>query len=105
MSWKLASPDHSVTLELNVANGSLSGTATFNAKTYGVSGGASGVAGKTASAFGLTGGSNEGRPSFVAATGIMTGSNDAPTQIEIQLDVSSSADGTINQYQGVLLPA
>ena len=105
MSWKLSSPDHSVTLELNVAGGSLSGTATFNAKTFVVSGAASGVAGKTASAFGLLGGSNEGRPSFVAATGIMTGSTDAPTQIEIQLDVSSSADGTINQYQGVLLPA
>lgn len=107
MSWKLASADHVLALDLNVGDGPLNGTLTFEGKSFGVSGAwaASGVAGRAASAFGLSGVLGGDRPTYIAATGIMTGPGAAPTQIEIQADVASSADGSINQYKGVLLPA
>jgi len=107
MSWKLASSDHVMALELNVGDGPLNGTLTFEGQTYGVSGAwaASGVDGRAASAFGLSGATGGDPATYIAATGIMTGPGPAPTQIDIQASTSSSADGTINEYKGILLPA
>jgi hypothetical protein len=106
MSWKLASADHSLALDLDVGDGPLNGTLTFDGKVFTVFGSwaASGVDGRTASAFGVSGQTTADPLVYVAATGIMTGQN-APTQINILVDASSSADGTINHYEGVLLPA
>jgi len=79
--------------------------------TYGVSGGwaASGsVAGRNYSAFavrGNTGNILQGAPNFVAAAGIMTGQAAAPTQIDLQVGVSSSSDGTLTRYSAVLVPS
>jgi len=99
MSWKLASSDHTLTLDLAEGNGSLNGTVSFGGKTYGVTGGLA------ASTFGLSGRTNEDPPIYLAAVGTVKGSSDTPTQVHIQVDVASSADGTINQYQGELLLA
>lgn len=108
MSWKLASSDHVVALELNVGDdGPLTGTLTLNGNSYGVTGeyAASGVEGRAASPFGLSGVIGGDMPAYIAATGIMTGPGAAPTQIQIQAFTSSSADGTITEYKGILLPA
>jgi hypothetical protein len=107
MSWKVASPDRSIVLDLNVADGPLNGSLTWDGKVFNVSGSwaASGVDKRNASAFAVSGQIPGDKPIYVGATGIMTGSADAATQIKIQVDASSSVDGTINHYEGVLLPA
>lgn len=107
MSWKLASADHSLALDLNVGDGSLNGTLTWDGNVFGVSGSwaASGISGRNASAFVISGQTPGNIPVYLAATGIITGQTDTPTQININADESASADGTINHYEGVLLPA
>lgn len=107
--WRLASSDHrcSVALEAN-DNGPLSGALTYEGQTYNVAGGwdaSFSVPGRNFSAFSLFGRTGNPIPDFVAATGIMTGPGTAPTQIDIQLDVSSSNAGTIQHYKGVLVTA
>lgn len=109
MTWNLASPDFSVLLSFNVdsQNGALNGTLSFNGTMYPVSGAwaASGVTGRTASAFSVFGSTQAASPNFVAASGIMIGGGDAPTQIDIRLGVSSSTDGSLTHYSGVLVPS
>jgi hypothetical protein len=110
--WKLASSDHTFTLDVEASDDSpMNGTLTYQGKSYSVTGtwAASGsMPQRNASAFalsGFTGKLTEGMPNFIAATGIMTGPGGSPTKIDIQADSSSSADGTIQRYTGVLYPA
>ena len=111
-SWNLASADHAVSLSLQLTGSQtevLTGTITFGGIQYGVAGGwaASGsVTGRNYSAFALSGSANgpNGAPNFIAATGIMSGFAAAPTQIDIQADISSSGNGTVVHYGGVLVP-
>ena len=107
MLWKLASTDRVLAVDLNVDDGPLNGTVTFEGQSYSVSGAwaAGGVDGRMASAFGLSGVLSGDKPAYIAATGIMTGPGDAPAQIEIQAYTSSSADGSMKEYKGVLLRA
>ena len=105
--WKLASADHTVSLNVNAMDadphdGEMNGTITYKGTIYNVSGGwaASGFA-RHATAFGLSGAS---QGTFIAATGIMTGPSTAPARIDIQVDLSSTSDGTIEDYKGALFP-
>ncbi|MFN0112578.1 MAG: alkaline phosphatase family protein [Blastocatellia bacterium] len=108
-SWNLISLDQivAVSLEASGDNGQLSGTLTFEGKNYPVNGGwdASGsIPGRNFSAFSLSGRTQTQPdvPDWISAAGIMTGPGDKPTQIEIRLSVSSSSDGTLRKYSGVL---
>jgi hypothetical protein len=110
-TWNLASADHALSLSLQVTGSEsevLTGTLTFQGSGYGVSGGwaASGsVIGRNFSAFALWGSSSSGdAPNLISATGTMTGSGSAPTQIDIQVDIASSSNGTLDHYRGVLVP-
>jgi hypothetical protein len=108
--WKLASADHTVSLNVNAMDedphdGAMNGTIIYKGTPYNVSGGwaASGFA-RQASAFGLSGASQaQGLPAFIAATGIMTGPGTAPARIDILVDVCST-NGTIDDYKGALFP-
>ena len=109
-TWRLASRDSTVSLDLDVSgNGPLKGTLIFKGKRYPVTGewAASGsVPGRNASAFSLAG-RTEGLPdvpNFLAASGIMSGPGARPTQIDLRVGVSSSSDGTLTHYSGVLFP-
>lgn len=109
--WKLASADRRYSLALEVTdNGALNGALIYDGTRYSVAGGwdaSFSLPGRNFSAFALSGFTEqvtEGAPNFVASTGIMTGPGNAPTQIDIQMDVSSSSDGSFHQYKGVLLP-
>ncbi|MGA8431953.1 MAG: hypothetical protein WB729_19170 [Candidatus Sulfotelmatobacter sp.] len=106
--WKLASSDRTLALDVEATdNGPMSGTMTYQGKAYSVTGSwaASGsMPQRNASAFTLSGPTGEAAPNFIAATGIMIGSGN-PTQVNIQVDASSSADGTIQRYTGALYPA
>jgi phospholipase C len=110
-SWKLASHDHSLTLDLQTSgqeNNFLKGILTYKGIEYPVAGtwAASGsTPGRHSSAFSVTGNNGDLAPAFIAATGIMTGSGDAPTRIDIQVGVSSSLDGSLVHYSGLLLPS
>jgi phospholipase C len=109
-TWKLATPDYSVTLNLNAAdNGALNGTLTFQGTSYNVAGGwdaAGSVPGRNYSAFSVSGRTPglPDVPNWIAAAGIMTGPGNAPSKIDIRVGVSSSADGTLKRYSGVLVP-
>ena len=107
-SWKLASADHTLAVNLVAdGNGPLNGTLTFNGGTYPVAGGwsASGsITGRKYSAFSLQGQTQRDVPNWIAAAGIMTGPGDAPEKIDIQIDVTFSADGIFRHYSGVLVP-
>jgi hypothetical protein len=111
MSWKLASAGREVAVDLNAGDdGALMGTITYTGRVFAVAGSwaASGsIPGRNASAFSFAGRTSgvPDVPSFVSASGIMAGPGNAPQSINIQLDVTSSADGTFEQYVGVLLPA
>jgi hypothetical protein len=106
--WKLASADRRYSVALEEAdNGALNGALIFDGTTYAVGGAwaASGsLPGRNFSAFAVAGSTQQAVPSYVAATGLMTGPGTAPTQIDIQMDVSSSSDGSVNHYKGTLLP-
>ena len=109
--WKLANADRRYSVALEASdNGLLTGALIFDGTRYTVSGGwdaSFSVPGRNFSAFALSGYTDQitpGVPNFVAATGIMTGPGSAPTQIDIQTDVSSSSDGSFHQFKGVLLP-
>ncbi|SRR5712692_1970652 len=109
-NWKLASPDQTLALDVDAsgATGTMNGTLNCLGISYRVTGGwdASGsVPGRNFSAFALSGDNGATAPNWIAATGIMTGPGNAPTQIDIQVEVSSSSDGTLNHYKGVLVPA
>jgi len=109
--WKLASSDRTMALDLNAAdNGALNGTLTYTGAGYNVAGGwdaAGSVPGRNYSAFSLSGRtpSLPDVPNWISAGGIVTGPGTAPTQINIQADVSSSSDGSLKHYEGVLVPA
>ena len=110
-SWNLASADRLVALDL-VLSGSeteiLTGTIEVEGTTYGVAGSwaASGsVPGRNYSAFAVWGSTSESATRYVAAAGIMLGLAGAPTQIDIQVGVSSSADGTLSRHSATLLPS
>ena len=111
MAWQLASSDHTILVNLFAGDsGGLSGTLNIGAKTYPVTGGwsASGsLPGRNYSAFSLSGHSqNSDTPNdWISAAGIMTGPGNAPVKIDIQIDETSSYDGTFSHYTGVLLPA
>ena len=107
--WRLASSDHVCSVALEADDGGpLNGAIIFQGQTYNVAGGwdaSFSLPGRNFSAFALSGRTGTNVPDFVGATGIMTGESNAPTQIDIQLDVSSCNDGTIKHYKGVLVPA
>jgi hypothetical protein len=100
-----------MTLDLNAADdGALNGTLTYAWALYNVAGGwdaAGSIPGRNYSAFSLSGRTAPlpDVPNWISASGIMTGSGTAPTQITIQADVSSSSDGSLKHYEGVLVPA
>ena len=109
--WNLASPDHTIALNIDAFDsqphdGAIKGTLTYHGTLFQVSGqwSASGNARK-ASAFSLVGSSGEEPPTFVAASGIMIGPGNAPAQIDFRLGFSSSGDGEVDHYSGVLVPA
>jgi|GEM_PF-2762951 len=107
-SWTLASADHTLAVELVAGDsGSLDGTLTCVGKSYPVSGGwsASGsVPGRNYSVFSLSGRTQTlpDVPDWIAAVGVMTGPGVAPEKIDLRVTVSSSSDGTLRQYSGVL---
>lgn len=107
-SWKLASADRFMAIELDAGdNGSLNGTFTCAGKTYPVSGGwsASGsLPGRNYSVFSFSGRTQTlpDVPDWVAVVGVMTGPGNAPQSIQLQATVSSSANGTVQQYNGTL---
>jgi len=98
-------------LDLNAAdNGALNGALTYAGASYNVAGGwdaAGSVPGRNYSAFSVVGGTPKKTdvPNWISASGIMAGPGAAPTQINIQADVSSSSDGSLKHYEGVLVPA
>src|SRR5258708_6960115 len=108
--WKLASSDHTMALDLNAAdNGALNGALTYAGASYNVAGGwdaAGSVPGRNYSALSLSGRTPglPDVPNWIAAAGIMTGPGNAPSKIDIRVGVSSSADGTLTRYSGVLVP-
>lgn len=107
-SWKLASHDRILTLELETAGSGdeiLHGTLTYQGMTYGVSGtwAASNSVIKY-SAFSVAGNDGLSAPTWIAAAGIMTGPGTAPERIDIHLSLSSTSNGSLVQYDGVLLP-
>ncbi len=113
--WKLTSLDQTLALNLDVSDdGPMNGTITFEGKSYSVEGAwdASGsLPGRNYSAFALAGSTGpqtaiftrlDGAPNWIAASGIMTGPGHNPTQIDIRVSMSSSSEGGIRQYSGVL---
>jgi phospholipase C len=114
--WRLASPDHVLTLDLTVSgpkNEVLNGTLVYQGRSYTVAGGwaASGsIPGRNASAFHLSGYPADagklakGVPNYIAATGIMKGPGDNPSSIDIRVGASSSLEGTLIHCSGTLLP-
>lgn len=109
-TWKLASRDNALTLDLDVSDsGVLNGTLTYEGTRYPVTGAwaaSDSVLGRNASAFSLSG-RTQGLPdvpNFIAASGIMTGPSTNPIKIDLQVDTSSSSDGTFHLYKGVLFP-
>jgi phospholipase C len=108
--WNLSTLDGASPLILTVndgGDGSLAGSLTCGGVAYSVSGAwaASGaVPGRNASAFCLSGGTSDPGPTMLAAAGIMTGSGQQPTQVTLQVTVSSSADGGLRTFSGVLVP-
>lgn len=109
-TWKLASADNIVALDLNVSDdGPLNGTLTYEGRMYPVTGAwaaSDSVLGRNASAFSLSGRTQDlpDVPNFIAASGIMAGSGTDPTRIDIRVGVTSSSDETLNNYSGVLIP-
>jgi hypothetical protein len=107
--WRLVSSDHRCGVSLEAGDdGPLTGALTLDGQTYNVAGGwdaSFSVPGRNFSAFAVFGKTGNPIPDFVAATGIMTGGGTAPTDIGIMLDVSSCSDGTIQHYEGILIPA
>jgi len=108
--WNLVSPHHTVALNV-VANdqkpndGAMTGTLTHEGAVYQVSGSWAASGGeRKATAFALAGSTQVDPATFVAATGTMTGPSTAPIRVDIQLDASSSGDGTIQNYKGSLFP-
>lgn len=110
-SWKLASHDHSLKLDLQTAGTGdevLHGTLVYKGISYGVAGAwaASGsLPGRNFSAFSVSGNNGDMAPNWIAAAGIMTGPGTAPTRIDIQVGVSSALDGSLIHYSGLLLPS
>lgn len=107
--WKLVSSDQRCSVAFEVTdNGALNGALIYENKSYNVGGGwdaSYSLPERHFSAFAFFGRTGNSIPDFVAATGIMTGPGTAPTQIDIQVDVSSSNDGTLKHYKGVLVPS
>ena len=108
--WNLATLDGATPLILTVnagGDGSLAGTLTCGGIVYSVSGrwAASGaLPGRNASAFYLLGGTSDPGPTMLGAAGIMAGPGQQPVQVTLQVTVSSSADGGLRTYSGVLVP-
>jgi hypothetical protein len=110
--WKLVSQDRTLTLDLNTSDdtGATNGTLVYQGRVYVVAGGwdASGsVPGRNFSAFAVSGRTTglPNVPNWIAATGIMTGPGSSPAQIDIQVNMSSSAAGTFSDYAAALFPA
>ena len=111
MAWNFASSDFTVSLSFDVdsEHGRLNGTLNFKGITYALlpkSGlwAASGVNGRKATPFVLLGTTGTDAPNYLGATGIVTGEGETPTQIDINIGVSSSLDGSLIKYKGVLKP-
>ncbi len=108
-TWKLASSDKTLAMSIDASDsGPMTGTLTYQGVSFPVKGGwvASGsVAGRNFSAFALYGSNQAVAPDWISAAGIMTGPGNRPTQIEIQVEVSSSPSGKLSHYSGILLPA
>jgi hypothetical protein len=107
-TWKLATPDKILAMSLDASdNGPMKGTLTYDGVSFPVNGGwvASGsVSGRNFSAFALYGSNQVAAPDWISAAGIMTGPGNRPTQIDIQVDISSSPSGRLSHYSAILLP-
>ena len=108
--WNLATPDRRYGVTLQASDeGALSGTLIFEGTRYTVVGGWDAqfsLPGRNFSAFSLSGYIEQGTdaPSYIASAGYMYGSSGAPDGINILMDVSSSANGSVEQFRGVLNP-
>jgi hypothetical protein len=106
--WVLANQTLALDLETNDATGAMTGTLNYLGVAYQVSGGwdaSYSLPGRNYSAFGLSGNDGATAPRWIAATGIMNGPGGAPADINIQMDIASSTDGTMTHYEGVVLPS
>lgn len=99
MAWKLASTDHTVVLDVDATGGgAVNGTLNNRGRIFPVSGGwaaSFSVPGRNHSAFAISGNTPDPGPLFLSASGIMIGPGDAPVEIDINIAVSSTADGQI----------
>ena len=108
--WNLATPDRRYGAALQASDeGALSGTLIFEGTRYTVVGGWDAqfsIPGRNFSAFSLSGQIEQGTdaPSFIASAGYIFGSSQAPDGIQILMDVSSSANGSVLHFFGVLNP-
>jgi hypothetical protein len=108
--WNQATPDRRYGVTLQASDeGALSGTLIFEGTTYTVVGGWDAqfsLPGRNFSAFSLSGYITQSTdaPSFIASAGYMFGSSEAPVGMEILMDVSSSANGSVLQFRGTLAP-
>ena len=107
-SWTFATPDRTLAVALVAGDeGSLNGTLTCAGKNYPVSGSWS-AQGVTLSrndfVFSLSGRTQTlpDVPDWIAAVGVVKSADVAPQRIELRVTVSSSTDGTIQQFSGTL---
>jgi hypothetical protein len=112
MAWIFASSDKSFSVDLNAdrATARLNGAVSFDGKSFLVAGESIESplipGGGLDSAFSFSGQTQPSSdvPDFISASGIMNGDGSNTPGINIEADVSSSADGTLRHYSGVLLP-
>lgn len=107
--WKLASANPPFTLDVSAGDGgAVSGTFTTALGSYPVSGSwaaSDSLPGRNASAFSFSGTAGGPANTFVAVVGIMTGPGASPTQVNLRVSESSSADGSLTDSAATLLPA
>ncbi len=115
--WQLSSPvdternnirDAVVDLQVNEANGQISGTVTFMGDAFTVTGNsaaAGSVPGRKISAFSVSGACEAGvATSYLAATGTLRGTFVVPTRMDINIVRAASADGEQYGWDGSLTP-
>ena len=111
MPWNLKNTKDQLSVALwPEDDGGLHGTVTLSGNVFAVSGGwsaAGSLPARMYSAFSISGRTSSAPdvPFWISGSGIMTGSGTNPSSIDIQLDVSSSADGTFSHVATTLLPA
>lgn len=109
MPWKLKNSDDKISVDLwPEDDGGLHGAVTWNGNDFQVSGGwsaAGSLPARVYSAFSVSGRTSSvpDVPFWLSASGIMYGSGTNPSKIDIQADISSSADGKLVHVKSSLL--